>query len=90
MEELFVNENDGTNEGLIHKTKPIMTVQFHPEAMAGPLDTVFLFDVFLDHVKQTKMGIKWFFLPLFEILLFFKIINVTLLATTLFAYLSLY
>ena len=90
MEELFVNENDGTNEGLIHKTKPIMTVQFHPEAMAGPLDTVFLFDVFLDHVKQTKMGMQWFFLPLFEILLFFKIINVTLLATTLFAYLSLY
>ena len=56
MEELFVNENDGTNEGLIHKTKPIMTVQFHPEAMAGPMDTVFLFDVFLDHVKQTKLG----------------------------------
>ena len=56
VEQLFVNENDGTNEGLIHKTKPIMTVQFHPEAMAGPMDTVFLFDVFLDHVRQTKMG----------------------------------
>lgn len=51
-----MNENDKTNEGLIHKTKPLMTVQFHPEAMAGPMDTVFLFDVFLDHVKQKKSG----------------------------------
>ena len=51
-----MNENDGTNEGLIHKTKPIMSVQFHPEANAGPMDTVFLFDVFLEHVRQTKEG----------------------------------
>ena len=33
-----------------------MTVQFHPEAMAGPLDTIFLFDVFLEHVRQVKEG----------------------------------
>ena len=51
-----MNENDGTNEGIIHASKPIMTVQFHPEAMAGPMDTVFMFDVFLEHVKQEKLG----------------------------------
>jgi carbamoylphosphate synthase small subunit len=28
---LFVNANDGTNEGIMHKTKPFFTAQFHPE-----------------------------------------------------------
>ena len=46
-EEWFINVNDGTNEGLRHKTKPIMSVQFHPEAMPGPVDTGFLFDEFV-------------------------------------------
>lgn len=36
-----------TNEGIIHKTKPFFSVQFHPEACGGPLDTEFLFDQFL-------------------------------------------
>ena len=35
-EELFVNENDKSNEGLVHKTKPFFSVQFHPEHRAGP------------------------------------------------------
>ncbi|PIR26505.1 MAG: carbamoyl-phosphate synthase (glutamine-hydrolyzing) small subunit [Deltaproteobacteria bacterium CG_4_10_14_0_2_um_filter_43_8] len=43
----FENANDGSNEGLRHKTKPFMSVQFHPEAMPGPVDTAFLFDEFL-------------------------------------------
>lgn len=50
-EEWFVNVNDKTNEGIIHKRKPFMSVQFHPEAMPGPVDTEFLFDEFLKKVR---------------------------------------
>lgn len=44
---LFVNMNDGTNEGIKHKTKPYFSAQFHPEAASGPTDTEFLFDEFI-------------------------------------------
>jgi carbamoyl-phosphate synthase small subunit len=40
----FRNLNDGTNEGIRHRSRPFMSVQFHPEAAPGPLDTTFLFD----------------------------------------------
>jgi carbamoyl-phosphate synthase small subunit len=43
----FINANDGTNEGIRHRSKPFMSVQFHPEATPGPVDTEFLFDRFL-------------------------------------------
>ncbi|MBI4675957.1 MAG: glutamine-hydrolyzing carbamoyl-phosphate synthase small subunit [Elusimicrobia bacterium] len=43
----FTNLNDGTNEGLRHRSKPFMSVQFHPEAMPGPVDTGHLFDEFV-------------------------------------------
>ncbi|UCE08299.1 MAG: glutamine-hydrolyzing carbamoyl-phosphate synthase small subunit [bacterium] len=43
----FVNANDGTNEGIRHSSQPFMSVQFHPEAAPGPVDTNFLFDKFL-------------------------------------------
>jgi carbamoyl-phosphate synthase/aspartate carbamoyltransferase/dihydroorotase len=46
---LFTNVNDGSNEGLYHQTKPYFSVQFHPEANAGPRDTEYLFDVFLEN-----------------------------------------
>jgi len=43
----FYNLNDRTNEGIRHKNKPWMSVQFHPEATPGPTDTDFLFDEFI-------------------------------------------
>ena len=45
-EPLFVNMNDGSNEGIRHKTNPWFSAQFHPEACSGPVDTEFLFDEF--------------------------------------------
>uniref|UniRef100_A0A4W5KUJ0 Carbamoyl-phosphate synthetase 2, aspartate transcarbamylase, and dihydroorotase n=1 Tax=Hucho hucho TaxID=62062 RepID=A0A4W5KUJ0_9TELE len=45
---LFTNANDQTSEGIVHNTKHLFSVQFHPEHMAGPTDLVSLFDVFLD------------------------------------------
>lgn len=50
VQETFINVNDGTCEGIRHKTLPIMSVQFHPEAAPGPLDTGWLFDRFLKEV----------------------------------------
>ena len=48
----FVNVNDGTNEGLAYVGKNIFTVQFHPEACAGPKDSDFLFDRFMNMMKK--------------------------------------
>lgn len=53
FEEWFYNANDNTNEGIKHKTLPIMSVQFHPESSPGPLDTDWIFDYFLK-----KAGVK--------------------------------
>ena len=47
----FTNANDGSNEGFRHRTRPFMSVQFHPEAAPGPVDTQFLFDQFLRLVR---------------------------------------
>lgn len=49
----FTNLNDDTNEGIRHRDKPFMSVQFHPEAHPGPVDTEFIFD---DFVKMVKKG----------------------------------
>jgi len=45
--EWFYNDNDGTNEGLLHISKPFFGAQFHPEASPGPDDTEFVFDMFI-------------------------------------------
>ena len=49
--EWFYNNNDSTNEGIIHISKPFFGAQFHPEASPGPDDTEFLFDMFLRAMK---------------------------------------
>ena len=46
-EPLFINMNDGSNEGIKHKRNPWFSAQFHPEAASGPTDTEFLFDEFV-------------------------------------------
>ena len=46
----FINANDNTNEGIIHKKYPFMSVQFHPEACPGPTDTEWVFDEFLKKI----------------------------------------
>ena len=50
-EELFVNMNDGSNEGIRHKTNNWFSSQFHPEACSGPVDTEFMFDKFVNALK---------------------------------------
>lgn len=57
-EPYFLNLNDLSNEGMRHKTKPIFSTQFHPEAKGGPLDTSFLFDQFFSHIKNHKAGLN--------------------------------
>jgi len=48
FKEFLKNIDDNSNEGLIHKKKPIFAVQFHPEASPGPLDSLYLFDKFIE------------------------------------------
>jgi carbamoyl-phosphate synthase small subunit len=50
----FSNLNDGTNEGIRHRYRPFRSVQFHPEAAAGPRDTAFLFDEFIRMVSEMR------------------------------------
>jgi carbamoyl-phosphate synthase small subunit len=47
----FVNANDGSNEGMRHIQLPFLSVQFHPEAAPGPMDTDWIFDHFLEMVR---------------------------------------
>ena len=45
------NLNDGTIEGLRHRERPVLTIQYHSEASPGPLDNAYIFDEFLSMVS---------------------------------------
>ena len=47
-----LNLNDGTVEGIRHKSLPVMTIQYHSEASPGPLDNEYIFDRFIDMVAR--------------------------------------
>jgi carbamoyl-phosphate synthase small subunit len=49
-----VNLNDETVEGLKHREIPLFSVQYHPEASPGPHDASYLFDRFIDMIKECR------------------------------------
>jgi carbamoyl-phosphate synthase small subunit len=49
-----INNNDGTIEGLRHKVYPAFSVQYHPEAAPGPLDSGYLFEDFIEMIRKFK------------------------------------
>ncbi|CAM4984383.1 unnamed protein product [Rotaria socialis] len=53
---LFRNQNDQSNEGIVHDFKPFFSVQFNPDHCAGPRDTENLFQIFLDIVQSYKVN----------------------------------
>jgi carbamoyl-phosphate synthase small subunit len=55
----YVNANDGSCEGLEYRDFPAFSVQFHPEACAGPLDTGFLFDDFMKLMGKSEASSDW-------------------------------
>ena len=49
---MVLNADDNTVEGFEHKSKPIIAVQFHPEASPGPYDCMFVFDRFREIIAN--------------------------------------
>jgi len=54
LEVTHINLNDGTVEGLRHKELPIFSIQYHSEASPGPLDNTYLFEKFLEMVREER------------------------------------
>lgn len=54
LEVSHINLNDGTVEGLRHRELPILSIQFHPEGAPGPEDNLYLFERFLEMVKESR------------------------------------
>jgi carbamoyl-phosphate synthase small subunit len=54
LEVTHIALNDGTVEGVKHKDYPVFTVQYHPEASPGPEDANYLFDQFMELIKEAK------------------------------------
>jgi carbamoyl-phosphate synthase small subunit len=54
MEITHVHLNDHTVAGIQHTTKPVFSVQYHPEASAGPHDSRYLFDQFFGLIRESK------------------------------------
>ena len=54
MELTHIHLNDDTVAGIRLKNKPVFSVQFHPEASAGPHDSRYLFDDFITLIKEFK------------------------------------
>jgi len=52
LEPWFTNVNDHTNEGLIHSKYKALAVQFHPENHPGPVDTEYVFDIFVKYMEE--------------------------------------
>lgn len=57
LEVTHINNNDKTIEGLKHSKYPAFSVQYHPEAAPGPLDSSYLFDQFLDMIRNHKQNV---------------------------------
>jgi carbamoyl-phosphate synthase small subunit len=54
VEVTHVSLFDGSNEGLRMRSKPVFSVQYHPEASPGPQDSHYLFDNFVENIKKSK------------------------------------
>ncbi len=52
----FRNTDDNTVEGIMHESKPVIAVQFHPEASPGPYDCMFVFDMLVKMIRGEKVA----------------------------------